>query len=249
MAKENNMKSDDWRLQAVSTLSKPFKSPWTKHEYPIGTKVSLIAVAKYDKKRNIGLPMPNATAMFLNISNRSYNDAINIISDNSKVDLKDDKMSFTSDTDAIDFVENLCTAVIFAYNSLETFANEVIPDDYIFRIKRKDVKCIEEYNKEQIERHLNTDVKYGDVLPEIFKLKSPKGKKIWHEYKKLKNIRDRIIHLKTKDRKSSGPKDDTIWNYLLNKEFPNIAEVAKHLIDYFAAHIDKKPRWYRNYPL
>ena len=87
------------------------------------------------------------------------------------------------------------------------------------------------------------------IVTLVFKRKSPKGKRIWNEYKKLKNIRDRIIHLKTKDRKSSGPKDDTIWKYLLNKELPNMSEVAKHLIDYFAANLDKKPRWYRNYPL
>lgn len=248
MTKENNNKSDDWRLQAVSALTKPFRSPWTNHTYPIGTKVGLMAVAKYDKKRNIGIPMPNATAMFLNFSNRSYNQAKMIISDNSKVDIKDDKISFISDIDAIDFVENLCAAIVFAFNSLETFANEVIPDDYIFRISRKDAKCIEEYNKEQIERHLNTDVKYGDVLPEIFGLKSPKNKKIWNEYKNLKNIRDRIIHLKTKDRKSSGPNDDTIWNSLLYKEFPNMAKIAKNLIAYYAIQMENKPSWFGKYP-
>ncbi len=243
-----NKELSDWRLQAVSTLAKPFKSPWSNITFPAGSKVCLTAIAKFDKKINIGIPMPNATAMFLNISSKSYQQANKIISDKSKIKHADGNLSFISDTDAIDFIENLCAAVVFAFSSLETYANEVIPDDYIFRIKRKDAKCIEEYNKDQIEKYLNIDVKYGEVLPEIFGIKSPKNKRIWHDYKRLKDVRDRIIHLKSKDRKSSGPNDNTIWNSLLYKEFPDMAKISKNLIDYFAVNMEKTPTWIENYP-
>ncbi|MGR3319431.1 MAG: hypothetical protein ACUZ8O_13260 [Candidatus Anammoxibacter sp.] len=245
---ENKDDLGDWRLQAVSTLAKPFKSPYTGKEYPVGTKVNLTTVAQYDKKRTLSIPTPNATAMFLNIAYKFNVMAKNMITIKDNIELNNKALSFCREEDAIDYVEYLCASVVFAYNALEAFANEEIPEKIIFRQKRRDNKFVEEYTKEQIERNLSTDVKFDKVLPEIFGIKSPKGKKIWQEYAKLKRVRDRIIHLKSADRRSSEPADKTIWNLLLHTSLPNMAVVAKQLIDYFACRLEKPPRWHQEYP-
>lgn len=235
--KEQN-KWDDWRLQALTTLAKPWKSPWTGHEYPVGTQVALVSIVEYDYKRNITVPMPNATAMFLNMSHKFYIQAKEIFTSGKHIKVRGNNLDFISDTAGIDYLESICASVVFAYSALEAFANEVIPDEHTFKRERQDKKCIETYNKHQIERHLSLDVKLDKILPEIFKAKSPKGKKIWDKYIELKKLRDRIIHLKSIDRKSSRPDKETIWKYLLKKEIPYMAPVAKNLIDYYVKFMD-----------
>ena len=242
--------SDDWRLQAVSTLAKPFRSPWTGKEYPVGTKVSLISVVRYDSNRIIDIPTPNATAMFLSISHRLYSQAKSILTNESKIKAKNNSLSFVSDRDAIDYLEAISASVVFAYTALEAFANEVIPDDYTYSVGREDKRCTETYDKTQIERSLNLDIKLDKILPIIFGVKSPKGRKAWHRYVELKRLRDRIIHLKSTDRKSSQPDDDTIWRLLVKKEIPFMVPIAKALIDYYYdPYMKPRPRWLDCYPL
>lgn len=72
------------------------------------------------------------------------------------------------------------------------------------------------YVKDEIERKINLDEKFHIILPNIYNVPSPKGKKVWGHYKEIKKVRDRIIHLKSIDRKASGPEDETIWGIMLS---------------------------------
>ncbi len=116
-------------------------------------------------------------------------------------------------------------------------------DHFIFRSKRRDKKCTEEYTKEQAER-LSLETKLYELLPEIFKLPSPKGNAIGHRYKSLEKLRDRIIHMKSKDRRSSLPGEENVWKELLVKSSPNVAIEAKEIIGYYLDSLDEdnKPR-------
>ena len=151
------------------------------------------------------------------------------------------------DTVFFNLLEQRMVAIVFAYTALESFANESIPDDHIFRKSRDDGKCIEEYTKEQAEI-LSLDTKLDHVLPSIFGIKSPKGTHTWNRYKLIKKLRDRIIHLKSKDRSSTGPNDETIWKELVSKSNPNVALEAKGIIGYYLSNVPDKPRWFTKFP-
>jgi hypothetical protein len=137
-------------------------------------------------------------------------------------------------------------AIVFAYTALESFANESIPDSYVFKRLRDDKKCTEEYNKLQTE-HLSLDIKLHEVLPPIFGVTSPKGTELWQKYIFIKKLRDRIIHMKSKDKEPSQPKDNTIWGELLNKSHPNFALEAKAVIGYYIDTLPVKPRWFKEF--
>ena len=113
---------------------------------------------------------------------------------------------------------------------------------------------MEIYDKSQVERHINLDDKISIIFPSILEVKTPKGTAVWQEYIQLKKLRDRIIHMKSDDRKSTGPEENTIWYELFKPIVPH--RVAKDIIDYLLpityyllSSTEKKPLWYLHYAL
>ena len=103
---------------------------------------------------------------------------------------------------------------------------------------------------EQIERYVSLDEKLNTVLPQIIGVSSPKGKAEWANYRRLKKIRDRIIHNKRVDRVPSKGKDETLWRFLCDSDFRDFATHVKGIIDYYWQTVggDKTARWYEKYP-
>lgn len=244
-----NIKDLDWKLQFVSTIAHAFKAPWSKITHPAGSAVILSSRAKFHSSL-LGFSLPSMTALFLDFSSKAWDEAqIFLASDfNDHFTLKSDgSYGPKNEGDFFEALELRMAAVVFAYSALESFANESIPEDHVFKRNKQDGKCIEQYNKEQIEKWLNLDLKLDEILPSILKVKSPKGSTYWQRYMKLKNLRDRIIHMKSKDRKSSGPNDETIWKELLDISKPNFAFEAKDIISYYLNN-KPKPRWFTKFP-
>lgn len=244
-----NIKDLDWRLQFVSTITHDFRAPGPTITHPAGSAVILSSRAKFHASL-LGFSLPSMTALFIDFSSKAWNEAqLFLASDlNDHFTIKGDgSYGPKNEADFFEALELRMAAVVFAYSSLESFANESIPENHIFKKNKQDGKCIEEYNKEQIEKWLSLDIKLDEILPSILKISSPKGSAYWQRYIKLKNLRDRIIHMKSKDRKSSGPDDETIWKELLDTSKPNFAVEAKDIIGYYLNN-HSKPRWFIKFP-
>lgn len=85
------------------------------------------------------------------------------------------------------------SCIIGMYNALEAFVNSIIPDDFVFQKELK--QKTELYNKEQIQRNMGTMEKIKDLLPQIFKNKFNLSSSLITD---LKNLRDEIVHTKSK---------------------------------------------------
>jgi hypothetical protein len=72
-------KEVDWRLQATSTLSKPWLSPWTGNNFKIGSRVTSTSIVKYREKKTLSIPIPNAVAMCLKVSSSAHKSAYELI--------------------------------------------------------------------------------------------------------------------------------------------------------------------------
>lgn len=250
MEKEHpNIINEDWRLQVISTLAKPFTSPETGHTHPIGTPVSVVSLVKY-KDEALSFKLPNTTALFLDFAYQLWAESESVIDDSKftkRTKIKNQELFVSDDEEFFNLIEMRMGAIVFAYTAIESFTNEQIPNEYIFKLERDDRKCIESYNKEQIEKNINLETKLCLVLPDILGIKSPKGGKLWNKYKTLKDLRDRIIHMKSVDKKSSGPEEKTIWRELLSLSNSNFAIVAKEIIAYYI--LEKNiPRWLNKFP-
>ncbi|WP_395400554.1 hypothetical protein ACHMW6_24070 [Pseudoduganella sp. UC29_106] len=120
-----------------------------------------------------------------------------------------------------------------------------MPDDFIYARHKNSEVVLEASNKGTIERYSSTDEKLTVILPEVLGCKSPKGTHCWQNYKQLKESRDRIIHMKTLDRKSSGPEIDTVWKAIVLTPAPHLA--AKAMIDHFIKSMNIKPQWHSRF--
>jgi len=165
----------DYRFQAITTLSEDFTSPWTGVTHKAGAEVVLTGSVKYDQNHILQFALPNMTALFLDQAYISWAESQVLLQKEQFLDSpskfmpagtihpKDDNLLFN-------LLEQRMVAIVFAYTALESFANESIPEDHIFRKERDDRKCIEEYTKEQTEV-LSLDTKLDYVLPPIYNVR------------------------------------------------------------------------------
>ncbi len=105
-----------------------------------------------------------------------------------------------------------CGCVIFLFLTIESMINRTIPDEYVYLIENKNKT--ESYNKDQIQRHITFDEKYGKIISKII------GKSFEKQYPKkhqilinLKNFRDLIIHTKTQNN------DNTPYAHIFKHSF------------------------------
>ena len=235
----------DWRLQSTTHLAEDWISPWTGVRSPKGTRITVVSVIQLAKKKLLTVPIPNATASMLNAATIAYESARRLRTD-SDIDqsLKND-VSFRSETDAMNHIERMIESIVLSFSAIEAFANESIPADFVYARHKNSEILLEAANKKTIERFLTIDEKLTSVLPEVLGCNSPKGTRCWRDYKELKDARDRIIHMKTEDRKSSGPEVNTVWKAIILSPAPHLA--AKAVIDHFVAAMKTKPQWHSRF--
>lgn len=232
----------DWRIQALTWLTEPFQSP-SGHTYPIGSAVAQSVRLKH-KSEIFSVLVPNPTSLFISLSYSYYLGANAILSKYYEA-----RRQGTRKLDAIDifsYFENIMASIVFAYTALESFSNEEIPDNYKYSIVKKD--RTKKFSKSWIERNLSLGIKLGDIIPHIHSVTSIKGDKLWSEFIHLRDLRDRIIHMKTSDRRCSGDDVSSIWHDLVIQDPPRMFETAKNIIGYFYSKIDNPPRWYLKCP-
>ena len=75
----------DWRLQAITNLAEDWASPWTGQTAKKGTQITAVTIAKSKSGKAVTLPLPNATALMINASQRSFRNA-SILWRKSKID-------------------------------------------------------------------------------------------------------------------------------------------------------------------
>ena len=239
----------DWRYRVATTTAEDY----TDSSGNVAPKGSLMARATFVKHGNKKIPFgdPSAPALFLDISYKAYRMALSshpfLLSQWPPVDWQGDPS-----TRIFDYLENIMTSIVFAYTAIESFANELIPEDFIYEFheeRSNGLVVVHRYGKGDIERKLSLSQKLSDILPKITKRPSPKGSKTWEGYVTLRRLRDRIIHLKNVDRdysKAGKLYPDSIWSTLLAPKQPNFPLIAKKMIVYFVN--DKSMYWLKRCP-
>lgn len=250
----------DWRLNGVASVNVVSD---TELQINADGSVSMVLVdpVLLQDGRTLALPIPNATAMLLDASRRSYDEAQKLLGGEMHWNDTRDAVSMASSSHAVEAVESLVLSVFSAYTSLECFANEWIPPWVNYR--KEDRKGgFRILDKEDMERHLPLGRKLDYVLPRIFKVTSPKGNpkgnQRWESFVKLEAARNRVVHMKQADRETADAGVGTVWKMLFQLPAPHLT--AKALVDWYMAdaqHVpglayDKllpvKPRWLVKYP-
>lgn len=116
-----------------------------------------------------------------------------------------------------------CGCVIFLFLTIESMINRTIPDDYIYVVDGKNKT--ESYNKDQIQRYVSFDDKYGKIIPKIIEKSFEKQYPLKHQIlTNLKDFRDSIIHTKTQNN------DNTPYAHIFKHSFNFKYEDAMNVI-------------------
>lgn len=218
------------------------------HEYPVGTLISIHGQARTTPANPIiNFGVPSVIALLLDHSARldiAYQDY-----SASRLST-DPNMGFTN-FEIFEFFESRLASVVFAYSALEAFANELISWAYAGTYRYEPViknRVSVSYDLESVERKLSLEEKLARVIPSIFSIPSPKRKRPWNRFQKIKKLRDRIVHCKARDRNASKPDDNVLWRALLEPSARNVAFDAYNLMGYFYEAIPTEmPRWFANW--
>ncbi len=203
----------------------------------------LVKSEKLGKRSYVDFGVPSSPALFLSAARRSFLQIKDIDPElmfykwqNGRIPVNHSKL--------FDYYEIFASHVVFSFTALEAFANEAIPTNFKYTIEKKDGPVV--LQKPDIERTVNLDEKLHTILPTALGVKSPKGKKPWQQYKALKVMRDRIIHLKTVDRTSSGSEKESIWGMMLRAHGEPFCDYSHSLMGYYL--IGSNRRWHKEYP-
>jgi hypothetical protein len=150
------------------------------------------------KGKHFVFPVPDPTLVYFNNAQLSLAQ----ISEQKKVLIEKLDYTVALNEPAIHDIYNyhglVSGFVIFLFTAIESFINQMIPDDYTFVDEQKNKTII--YNKIQLQEHVDFKTKITKVLTgatgnDFFRKSSPANQYIWS----LKQFRDDIIHTKQDD--------------------------------------------------
>src|SRR6266446_6364435 len=198
-----------------------------------GTGLASVATSeRLGRKKTIvvSFGLPSGPALFLHLAYRAFSQ-VRRVDPQGLFDMHPQGRWPDRQGPLFDYLENCMAHAVFSFTAIEAFANEVIPDAFTYTLQREGKK--ETLLKPDIERRINLDEKLDKVLPAALSVSSPKNKKVWEEYRAIKRIRNRLIHIKSVDRKPSGPEDETIWGALLKAHGEAWCDSAHAMIGHF----------------
>ncbi|SDC80400.1 hypothetical protein SAMN05428966_102372 [Massilia sp. PDC64] len=243
--KPETIDNADWRIDTLAAVGQAWQNPWTGELVPVGTLLKKVTVAKLNKKQTLTVTIPNASALLLNIARRAYIAAVEVRRQHVYSKTREPELHLQEQL-AFAYLESMFEAVICAHTAVEAYVNELLPEGVTYtRLNRNGEAEI--LSKEQIERRASLIEKVSKFLPEALGKRSPKGiHRAYSDLQALTKLRDRLIHMKSADRKSSGPDVDTVWHRLLTCDSP--IDQAMSVIKYFAPVGDAAPRWLGKMP-
>ncbi len=204
---------------------------------------------KFNGSNTLQYFSPNNVGVLLSITNKSLEHAKTIFEkqidpnrhNHSIKKATGDRKEFLIKKSVViyDLIEIIQTCIVFAYTSLEAFANLSIPENYEFKQRLENKGIDEIYDKQAIERWISLKQKLGIILVDIYKTEDLTKKPIWSNFIKLEQYRHDIIHQKSIDR------IEFYKNYF-NRDIFKTCACAEEIIDFF---YKKHGKGHRSNPL
>ena len=226
---EQLLSKEDWRFYAIDKF---------------GTGTASIATQERLSEENIvAFGLPSAPALFINMAFSAYRQRASINVSKLFDNHPRPQGSYPNDhTPLFNYFEAVIAEIVCSHSAIEAAVNEVIPEALVYQRSRKSGQEAVSLTRHEIERTVSLDEKLKKVLPQALNIANPAVGNLWPAYQELRDLRDRLIHLKSVDRKPSGVEDDTIWGRLLRigpTAFPCVA------IDMIAHFYSPDRRWFR----
>ena len=227
----------DWRVWKAFRVAQDAPPMYPGgHAVKKGDHVYVVTVTQSDQHGKVHFVTPSPGPLALSKSARAASRASELRSTLSFENAPGSNEKFLPSAklgDLYEFFEECMAAVTFAFQSLECIANQLISQHNEDKITVKFQGEEQEMSLEDAERKLSTEQKLGEVIPAMLNIESPKGKKPWQDFKRLKKLRDNTIHLKTLNQYVTGQVDEqTVYFEFLNSDPFDFTRAAITLLKY-----------------
>jgi hypothetical protein len=196
---------------------------------------------KVGKRQYVRL-RPNDIALYSNIVEKNLDSARQVYNDNNS-GIWDAFPVDESETIMLDYFENIITAIIFAYTTIETLINICIPFNYVHTKtesnKKTKKKLTVKHSKEHIERWYTLVDKLSEVLPKALDIPSPKQEKWWFNFTQLKDIRNKIVH-------AVESQSNERYSELLDRQIFDKISSYKQVLDFIGRHLYEQKHFLLN---
>src|SRR5438874_259405 len=117
---KNYIDTADFRYQALTMLAQDWTSPFTNILHKKGAIVEYSAITKYTHDLLITFPIPNASAMYLNLSFKLYKNSQEELIKIEKLSIGNQEPTHVGDIRSFfDLLEMRLASIIFAYTAVE----------------------------------------------------------------------------------------------------------------------------------
>ncbi|MBU0561777.1 MAG: SEC-C domain-containing protein [Bacteroidetes bacterium] len=245
----------DWRVAVSGQIAEDVPAAFPGGpSHPKGSYFVVTHFTKHPTYGLMGFKTPHTSALCLS---SSLKNSINATKAKSELGMHDiispDGMSKSIDPyyTLFDYYEFSMISINFAFQAIESYCNSILsafPNNE-FTVTRKGNN--EVFSKDEVERKCTTEEKLCDIIPALLDVKSPKGTMAWHNFTKLKNYRDSIVHTKSHDMFSHVDDSYTTLFYVLYDQYPLIyPKFAFEIIWYFCLSSNQKfnqPEWAKRF--
>lgn len=193
--------------------------------------ITIVLIETYKNgKGEIRFNSPNLTSLFMSASDKALTSAKEIYNQliKPKQSIRE-RLVFTEiETGQLyDYLEYIQTAIITLYTAIESLANVLIPDDYMFTEEKNEKTIV--WNKEKIERSKSTQEKIKKIIPDALKIISPTTLRCWTRFTEFEKLRNEIVHIKTSSL-TNKEADKKIISKLINDSVFNKMNAGRELI-------------------
>ena len=220
------MHEDDWRVQFVGS------------QVGTGNRVAIAVQGVWDSGINIVADMPSPACLMLDISSKLYHRSTSTRQGMAAPALDG---AIDDQEKLFDYIQDYFSSIILAFTAIEMACNTHIRSDDTLTLENR--RSTETFTGEQIERWVSLDEKIVFVADRLG-AQFDRGGSTWQNYKKLVDMRNRLVHLKNADRESHGCDADNIWTFALCQSPINPVQIAlKVLNEMYAAKLENAPQW------
>lgn len=143
-----------------------------------------------------------------------------------------DKVIHSVDQDAVyAYFQATIQFTVMLYSSVEAFVNQHIPQESHYETRMPDGKVRKYKDRVDFERNASTKQKLI-FLSETSGLGHPRSQSFWDDFLRLLDLRNELIHLKTKG-ESTFSCYQGIYANLFDGDFPAMFESVKSLLIFF----------------
>ncbi len=237
----------DWRADLVTSLASDWTSPWTGVTHLAGSPAAKVTPGRDAARRPLSFVSPSPEALAISLANRAAADATvlrRVVEETAPARHGESWSVDDGDlTQLFDFFEACFVAVTFSFQSIEAFANRVIDVE---------VKNPFEWTREgtpvamgssALQRQVTTETKLAVILPRLLGVPSPKGRAPWEGFRRLKTVRDAVVHIKGDDAyPRNRPNAQSLFHRLLVDGVGHHPRAAVKMIAWFYGNREK-PDW------